>query len=506
LSSPSSHAEERELLLKLFDRSFYLDRNPDVRDSGMDPFRHFMAHGAFEGRSPHPLFDMAFYLAAHPEVGQSGMNPVIHFLQTGMAAGSNPHPLFDIDYYLRRYTDVAESGANPLIHFIEHGAAESRNPHPSFDTAAYLAAHPEVAAAGVNPLVHYVCCGAAEAHPLYHPKTDPQFEDLRRELAASEMYVAQLEWQLKHPGQARMPGKLISCSHPIYADKVFYCHHGKRHLVLPHKHYFQCYGFSQDNVVAVGEEELRSYQLAGHLPLRWPEETWANPIRRWPFDLREIATSRLHGSGIEFGAGTAPMSVPLACEVKFADLFSEQDLETRTYTAQNGDFVQLSYQMGMEDMSAVADDSLDFVLACHVIEHLRNPLRAFEQVYRKLKPRGQYVLVVPEKRLMFDRDRALTTLEHLVADYQNPSAERDVPHYYEFFSKVYSVPDEELPKKVGEAIATNHDLHFHTWTHESFGTMVKYARRHFAPWHSVWTQAAIWEDPSSHEFCYVLQK
>ena len=68
--------------------------------------------------------------------------------------------------------------------------------------------------------------------------------------------------------------------------------------------------------------------------------------------------------------------------------------------------------------------------------NLRNPLRAFEQVYRKLKPGGQYVLVVPDKHLTFDRDRAVTTLEHLVEDFEEPSAERDVPHYFEFFSKV----------------------------------------------------------------------
>ena len=63
-------------------------------------------------------------------------------------------------------------------------------------------------------------------------------------------------------------------------------------------------------------------------------------------------------------------------------------ISTRAYAAQGGDFVLLTYVMGMEDMSAIADESLDFVTACHVIEHLRNPLRAFEQVYRKLKPGG----------------------------------------------------------------------------------------------------------------------
>jgi SAM-dependent methyltransferase len=200
------------------------------------------------------------------------------------------------------------------------------------------------------------------------------------------------------------------------------------------------------------------------------------------------------------------MSAPLDCEVKYADFVSQEDLNTRAYVTQGHDFVPLTYVMGMEDMSAIPDASLDFVIACHVIEHLRNPLRAFEQVYRKLKPGGQYVLVVPDKHLTFDRDRAVTTLEHLVEDFEEPSAERDVPHYFEFFSKVHSVPDADLAQRVRNAISGNHDLHFHTWTYESFGEMVKFAQRTITPWQSVWSQPAIWEDPASHEFYFVLTK
>jgi hypothetical protein len=35
---------------------------------------------------------------------------------------------------------------------------------------------------------------------------------------------------------------------------------------------------------------------------------------------------------------------------------------------------------------------------------------------------------------------------------------------------------------------------------------VKYSRRNFTPWQSVWSQPAIWEDPGTHEFYFVLEK
>ena len=307
------------------------------------------------------------------------------------------------------------------------------------------------------------------------------------------------------PREQAARGTLIHCLDPGYMGRVFYCRNGKRHWIRSREH-ITCYDPSLDYVVLVNDEEMRRYELAAPLPLPWSEADWANPVRRDPSTSREIATSRNRGSGIEFGAGTSPMSMPLGCEVKYADYFSEGDLKGRAYQQQGTDFVRLSYEMGMEDMSAVPDGSLDFVNACHVIEHLRNPLRAFEQVYRKLKPGGRFVLVVPDMRRMFDCHRAMTTLEHLVADYKDPGKERDLPHYFEFFSKVYNVPDAVLAARVETAVAGNEDLHFHTWTYESFGAMVEYIQREMAPWSSVWSQTYVEEEPGWHEFYFVLEK
>jgi len=454
---------------------------------------------------------------------------VLHFLRTGASAGANPHPLFDTIYYCREYPDIAGSGSNPLIHFIEHGGVEGRNPHPFFNMAAYLAANPDVDESGVNPLLHFVSSGANEGRAIRRVAapapstalsksvpvssgrliTNLRMESLRRKLAIALMQVERLK------RGAKSAGKLLSCTDPFYQGRIYYCLEGKRHWVVPNSPndpgdpsdgHMDCYGLSLGDLSVVEREVMRQYTLAGPLPLLWPDEFWEDPVRSCPFDLREISTSQLRGSGIEFGAGTEPMSVPLACEVKYADLFSQQDLHARAYTAQGADFVPLTYVMGMEDMSAVADASLDFVIARHVIEHLRNPLRAFEQVYRKLKPGGQYVLIVPDQRLMFDRDRALTTLEHLVEDFEDPNTERDVQHYWEFFRKVYKFEGEELDQRVHEAISGNLDLHFHTWTYESFGDMVKRTQRTNAPWRSVWSQPAIWEDPGSQEFYFVVGK
>ena len=64
-------------------------------------------------------------------------------------------------------------------------------------------------------------------------------------------------------------------------------------------------------------------------------------------------------------------------------------------------------------------------------------------------------------------------------DYEQPSEERDREHFYDFYAKVQKLEGEALEQQVAEAIAQNKDIHFHTWTFDSF------------TWRSVWAQPAI---------------
>lgn len=72
----------------LFDRVYYLRRNFDVANAGMNPLMHYIEHGARAGLDPSPSFSTARYLAEHPELARSGVNPLYHYLKrSGRAAG-----------------------------------------------------------------------------------------------------------------------------------------------------------------------------------------------------------------------------------------------------------------------------------------------------------------------------------------------------------------------------------------------------------------------------------
>lgn len=75
---------------ELFDRNWYVENNPDVAAAGIDPVRHYLLHGGFEGRAPSPDFDSAWYLAQNRDVTKAGFNPLLHYLHCGKAEDRPP--------------------------------------------------------------------------------------------------------------------------------------------------------------------------------------------------------------------------------------------------------------------------------------------------------------------------------------------------------------------------------------------------------------------------------
>ena len=189
--SGSKLKDARKLTAAFFDAAFYLEKYPDVRQSGKDPLNHYLDRGWKEGRDPSPGFSTAHYLSRYPDVRDAGVNPLIHYVFHGKAEGRAPLPgsqgqspagaaraiiaaaiegEFDADYYLKTYADVKATGVPPLEHYIETGWREGRNPSADFDTDYYLRANSDVGIAEVNPLYHYARYGRKEGRRPKPPR------------------------------------------------------------------------------------------------------------------------------------------------------------------------------------------------------------------------------------------------------------------------------------------------------------------------------------------------
>jgi SAM-dependent methyltransferase len=80
------------------------------------------------------------------------------------------------------------------------------------------------------------------------------------------------------------------------------------------------------------------------------------------------------------------------------------------------------------DLQSIPDCKYDFVLSCHNLEHLANPIKALREWRRVMKDGGSLILVLPNYRFTFDHRRKPTLVTHMEEDYKNGTDEHDLTH------------------------------------------------------------------------------
>jgi glycosyltransferase involved in cell wall biosynthesis len=115
----------------LFDRDWYLRSYPDVRQSGFDPFLHFVSSGDRDGRSPGPWFDASWYRTRNIDAPDLGSAPLRHYLAAGATCGRDPCGSFAMQWYLSNLGDAACDGSEALLRYAWRGRHSWHSTHPS---------------------------------------------------------------------------------------------------------------------------------------------------------------------------------------------------------------------------------------------------------------------------------------------------------------------------------------------------------------------------------------
>jgi SAM-dependent methyltransferase len=257
---------------------------------------------------------------------------------------------------------------------------------------------------------------------------------------------------------------------PLFGEAVFLCSGGRRHFVRDLA-IIEALGFSwPGDVRQLRDEELAQLRPAQLVPRSWIEHFPSAPPGVSSHDMREIMAANVTGVGIEIGAYDSPFPLPIECCVFYVDALDYDDAKGGAAL----DRVIPTMRARFEDLGAVAESSCDFVVASHVIEHTRDPIGAILGAIAKLRPGGSLLLVVPDKEHTFDRARELTSLDHLIADHEAPSDERDEAHYREYYQLAVPVPEADYERTWRAWAASRHPIHYHVWTPQSFALLTDY--------------------------------
>jgi len=78
------------------------------------------------------------------------------------------------------------------------------------------------------------------------------------------------------------------------------------------------------------------------------------------------------------------------------------------------------------DISIINNETYDFAVSIHLLEHIANPLKAIKEWLRITKNDGYIIIVVPEKSCCFDYRRNYSKFETLLSQYEKNVGEDDL--------------------------------------------------------------------------------
>ena len=130
-------------------------------------------------------------------------------------------------------------------------------------------------------------------------------------------------------------------------------------------------------------------------------------------------------------------------------------------------------------LGEIEDESYDFLLSSHVLEHLANPLRGLKEWKRVVRENGLLVIIVPHKDGTFDHLRPVTAIDHMIDDYEQCVDEDDVTHADEVLSLHDLNHDDGTDSdKFEERIRNNfkeRSMHHHVFATRTLAQLIDYA-------------------------------
>lgn len=196
-------------------------------------------------------------------------------------------------------------------------------------------------------------------------------------------------------------------------------------------------------------------------------------------DREIIASLYIRGAGIEIGALHCPLKVPKGAKVTYVDRLTNEKLKKKYSDVDPGSIVPVQIIDEGESLSTIQDQSQDFVIANHFIEHCQNPMLALKNFLRVLKPNGILYLGIPDKRYSFDAKRPVTTLEHILRDYNEGPEWSRKSHIEEYLHLVAGQSAEEAERNARASIHEDWGIHFHVWTQTEMLEFIHTAQKLF---------------------------
>lgn len=232
------------------------------------------------------------------------------------------------------------------------------------------------------------------------------------------------------------------------------------------------------------------------------------PVDLSAMHLRRKVLSQqfLKGEGIEIGALHQPLWIPPSATVQYVDRMQIDDLRRQYPELASVNLTPVDRIDDGEKLATFSANSLDFIVANHMLEHCENPIGTIRSHLSKLKPGGVLYYAIPDKRFTFDLKRPLTSWDHFLRDENEGSTWSRHGHFDEYVSLVENIPEgQPRTDRVNHLLSINYSIHFHVWDAASFNDFLRLTDTHLRSTNSTGFEICILEE-NQLEVVAILRK
>lgn len=196
--------------------------------------------------------------------------------------------------------------------------------------------------------------------------------------------------------------------------------------------------------------------------------------------IREyVARIYLRGEGIEIGALHSALPLPSDASALYVDRMSLEDLRREYPELEDSALIAPEIIDDGERLAALGDETQDFVIANHFVEHCEDPIGAIENMLRVVKAGGIVYLAIPDKRFTFDARRQVTTIEHLKRDHDSgPRGSRE-EHFRDWSRHVEGAAEGDVEAVAEALLQSGYSIHYHAWTQIELLELIVTLRRDY---------------------------
>jgi SAM-dependent methyltransferase len=216
-----------------------------------------------------------------------------------------------------------------------------------------------------------------------------------------------------------------------------------------------------------------------------------------------IKSSIIQGEGLEIGGPSSIFNdsciLPIYEYIDFLDncnystdtIWFQQQSMGKNYNYHPSKEMGHQFIEDSVNLSSIKSESYDFLLSSHVLEHIANPIKALHEWKRVIKVSGHLIIVVPHKDATFDHQRPITTLQHLIQDFENNIEEDDLTHMEEIlnfhdFSKDAGSGSFEIFKNRSIQNIHYRALHHHVFTTLLLAELMDYMHMQIKSIEAIW--------------------